>query len=204
MLTKTTLRDIPNRFYEIKTHPDEGELPPDAARMAALDIRHNRHMSFMLSKVQSPDNTTTPFDLQENEYEVAANSTVQVLSYKLEQGIEGVLETYGWYTDAGGDSNLLFQLKVAGSIIAPDGKHASPTPRTTADWSPSGESTAVAELCPVHVFVKSGSVIEIIVQNTSTTDAYPVWVRIRGRDWPIEAIGSHGRAYFNTQIGRIV
>jgi len=202
---KQGLGDIQPENLKIKAHPEIGKTPADAKRRAPLDLRHNKHISFIQSKLQCPDESTYPFDSMTMENEVEAGTTETILSLKLNKGVEGILEAYGWYTDADGDANLTFGLYIAGQIVAPVGRYITgSTPLATDTWSPSGESIATLELCPAYVFVEQTQLIEVRCTNPSAVNAYPAWARIRGRHWTIESISSYDRAFFNTKEGRII
>ena len=202
--TEVKLRGIdesPN--YIIPSYAEEGSMRKGSIA-PSVDTKYFKHQAVMLSRLQSNDRFTLPFDFQSRAYSVSASaSRSAILTVQLKKNIEGVLMRYGWYTDAEGASKLQFGLFVNGELVAPGGKFIENSNMSTVnDFEPSGSSIDFKSLCEVMVYVPEDSNIEVRVTNTDNV-AHQAWCRVFGKHWPMQSISAYKRAYFDMKSGRI-
>jgi len=177
----------------------KGSIPP------SIETKYLSHQAVILSRLQSNDTYTVPFDFQERGEDISSGvSRYSVLSVTFRKGIEGVLAKYGWYTDADGAPYIQFGLFVNGELYAPGGKYIeNSTMDTVENFEPSGSSIAFRDLAEPNIFVPENTTIEIRVSNTDTK-THQVWCRVFGKHWPKQSISAYRTAYWDKKTKRIL
>lgn len=191
---RSKIGDIPN--WMLQTGTRSRDFPePDP------DPRFDKQLGTIQSKIQAPDWETLPFDVDEYAVAVPAGQRINIVQFKLEQNIEGVLEKFGWYTTAGGaDDDLLFSLEINGIHFLPGGRFISGSaPENLNNYNPSAGTIDYDKLAKAPIYIPSSATVTIKVQNQNAVIGYTAWGRLAGRHWPVSLGDPKAKSYYNRE-----
>lgn len=134
-----------------------------------------------IDRKQLSDQTIYTFDEMENAG-FGAGVGQTVLSIQLDQGVEGAITKYGWYTESGAAALIDFGLYVNDDLVAPGGKFLAGSRRNLNQFNPSGGSIDPINLAPCYFPVPSESVIRFVIDNADVV-ARRIVVRVVGKHW---------------------
>lgn len=190
------LRDIPQEFLQYARISTAKKLRKKAN--AVFD----RPLSTAISKVQSPDSDCFPLgDMVQNAAVGAASIKTEILSISVPLGVRGVLQTFGWTTNAAGFNVLTFGLYLNEELIMPGGKYIGSPPKTVSNYNPCGSSLDPNKLERAPTPLPPGSKISIRVSNPGAAGIASA--RLWGWHWEDQTRESGKRVYFNTEKGQV-